>query len=151
MEKTNGYTAQVSPWSTLQGELIDAFDGLDQANYRLADALGEQARALVALDAAKQVAEDVESEFTGEIMFSLEFQDNKSIQKNAESRKAYMDLRLVRARKPGGVMYYAAEALTKAKEDRLLADNEVELAKRQVLAIQAKIDALSSLVRGLSA
>lgn len=114
----------------IQGGLIERTEAFDQAIER-------RKTAYSALQEAKQTYADAESELTFDIMFSDE-EYGKA--KNAETRKAVLDYRFVKARQPGQPLAAAWGALNRAQSAYDDADAAFQQAEAQFRAIRAAAD-----------
>ena len=148
----NGQMAQVSAWGSLYQMVMDALDNLSEAHERFAMAQAQATDAALAADSAEGVYKDAASEWTGEILFGdVDFTENKAVQKNADTRDAYMAMRLVRAKHPGGELHNVWMAWQVAREGKFTTAAALEVATRGLHAAQYRVDALSNLVRGVQA
>ena len=148
----NGQQMQVSTWGSLYQMLMDALASQNEAHERFALAQAQATAAALTADSAEAAYKDAYSEWSGEVLFGdPEFTENKAVQKNADTRDAYMAMRLVRAKRPGGELHNAWMAYQVAKEDKAYAASALEVATRSVHAAQYRVDALSNLVRGVQA
>ena len=148
----NGQIAQVSAWGSLYQMLMEALHVLDEAHERFAMAQAQATDAALTADAAEGAYKDAAAEWTGEVMFGdVDFTENKSVQKNAETRDTYMAMRLVRAKQPGGDLHNAWMAWQVAREGKVNAAAALEVATRALHGVQYRVDALSNLVRGVQA
>ncbi len=152
MQRNGQQMAQVSAWGSLYQMLMDALHGLDEAHERFALAQAQATDAALTADAAEGAYKDAAAEWTGEVMFGdIDFTENKAVQKNAETRDAYMAMRLVRAKQPGGDLHNAWMAWQVAREGKVNAAAALEVATRALHGVQYRVDALSNLVRGVQA
>lgn len=138
-------------WEDLYSKIESAIDRLLSANADYAVALERLAEVINRLNSAQEQYALQLDEFTGEIMFSREFQEDKAIAKNAETRAAFLAMRVAQAKREGGELFALFDNVQALKAKKEAAEAEVEIKKKRVHALQAVVEAYSAAIRGVDA
>jgi len=145
--QTNGTMTQ-APQDMLTAMALDALDALGTAETNYALAIDAATRANRTKRETEQAFKDAESELTWELMQSEAY----AACKNAETRKAYLDAAMVKARKGERPEHYVYATAWGLYQNAINEDANAQMAQEQTRkamhAAQYRVDLIASLARG---
>lgn len=141
--QTNGTMTQ-TPQDMLTAMALDALGALEDAEQNYALAIEAATAANRAKRETEQALKDAEAELTWDLMQG----DAYGACKNAETRKAYLDAALVKARKDQTVYGSAWGLYQRAINEDANAQMAQEQTRKAMHAAQYRVDLIASLARG---